>query len=195
VLAVEWYVDASVATPGNGLSWDEAFLTISEGVAAASDGDTVLVAPGIYAEGRLRVWNSVTVQSTDPEDASVISATVIKDTAVEVVHILRGFTIRGGGVLCGSRTVAIVSNIICDGSGISCTVSSATVSGNVLANNVNGGIRCDHSSVTIGNNIIVKNKTQAVGGAIYCHRSSPLILNNTIVGNTVGGNPSGLNAG
>ncbi|MCB1281774.1 MAG: hypothetical protein KDB18_09655, partial [Salinibacterium sp.] len=43
-----WYVDASLAMTGDGMSPGTAFLTIEEGIAAASGGDTVVVAPGSY---------------------------------------------------------------------------------------------------------------------------------------------------
>jgi len=192
--AATWYVDASVATPGNGLSWNAAFLTIAEGVAAAGDGDTIVVAPGIYREAVLAVLSSVTVRSTDPNDPDVVAATVIEDTTIQVAYVFAGFTIRGRSVRCGLQTVAIANNIICDGAGIFCTDSSAVISGNRVLNNFKsrgGGIYCSTSSVIIVNNVIIKNTAENVGGAIYCRRSSPLILNNTIVGNTA----SELNAG
>ena len=198
VPATTWYVDASVATSGNGLSWDEAFLTISEAIAPAGDGDTIVVAPGIYREGVLAVRSSVTVRSTNANDADTVAATVIEDTTIQAAYVFLGFTIRGRGVLCGSETVAIANNIICDGGGISCTGSSAVISGNRVLNNFTswgGGIYCDFSSVTIVNNIIARNTAASLGGAIYCQRSSPLIQNNTIVGNTAGGKTAELNAG
>lgn len=43
-----WYVDSgktNPATSGNGLTWDEAFLTLAEAVSAAGNYDTILVAP------------------------------------------------------------------------------------------------------------------------------------------------------
>ena len=50
---VNWYVDASkTAGTGDGKSPETAFHTIQEAVEAASDGDTVSVAEGTYAEGR-----------------------------------------------------------------------------------------------------------------------------------------------
>ena len=42
-----WHVDDDCIPPGTGAELDP-FCTIQEGVDAASDADTVLVAPGIY---------------------------------------------------------------------------------------------------------------------------------------------------
>ena len=54
---VEYYVDASVSSSGNGLSESEAFKTIQEGVDKARAGDKVWIKRGIYNE------NVVTVNS------------------------------------------------------------------------------------------------------------------------------------
>lgn len=48
-----WYVDTNktVDVTGNGTTWTEAFLTITEALAAAGDNDVIFVAPGDYDEG------------------------------------------------------------------------------------------------------------------------------------------------
>ncbi len=45
-----WYVNASVASSGNGTTPSSAFKTITEGINAASNGDTINVANGTYNE-------------------------------------------------------------------------------------------------------------------------------------------------
>ena len=48
-----WYVDGlktSPAASGDGLTWDKAFLTLTEAVAAAGDYDVIFVGPGYYSE-------------------------------------------------------------------------------------------------------------------------------------------------
>ncbi|MGJ8685571.1 MAG: T9SS type B sorting domain-containing protein [Nonlabens sp.] len=48
VFAVDIYVDQSAPTGGNGLSWATAFQDIQSAVNAASSGDQILIAQGIY---------------------------------------------------------------------------------------------------------------------------------------------------
>ena len=48
-----WYVDKGKTGPavsGDGLSWDKAFLTITEAIAAAGNYDIIFIAPGFYTE-------------------------------------------------------------------------------------------------------------------------------------------------
>ncbi len=46
-----WYVNKNNSVTGNGTSWELAFKTIAEAVAAASDYDTILIEEGVYDEG------------------------------------------------------------------------------------------------------------------------------------------------
>jgi len=48
-----WYVDKNKTSPaasGDGLSWDQAFLTITEAIAAAGNYDIIFVGHGVYSE-------------------------------------------------------------------------------------------------------------------------------------------------
>lgn len=45
-----WYVDKNESTSGGGRSWEDAFLTITEAVTAASNYDIIMVGPGFYTE-------------------------------------------------------------------------------------------------------------------------------------------------
>lgn len=48
-----WYVDKNKTGPaasGNGTTWDEAFLTVTEAVAAAGDYDIIMIGQGVYSE-------------------------------------------------------------------------------------------------------------------------------------------------
>ena len=48
-----WYVDKNKTGPavsGDGLTWDKAFLTITEAVAAAGDYDIIFIGHGVYSE-------------------------------------------------------------------------------------------------------------------------------------------------
>lgn len=63
--AATWYVDAAVASSGNGASWATAFKTIQAGLNAAASGDTVEVAGGTYAESLTTVRAGVTVVGSE----------------------------------------------------------------------------------------------------------------------------------
>lgn len=48
-----WYVDKNKTSPaisGDGLSWDTAFLTVTEAISAAGDYDIIFIGQGIYSE-------------------------------------------------------------------------------------------------------------------------------------------------
>lgn len=47
-----WYVDKNKANAvsGDGLSWDNAFLTVTEAIAAAGDYDIIFIGQGVYSE-------------------------------------------------------------------------------------------------------------------------------------------------
>jgi len=59
------------------------YKTIQGAIDAASDGEMVIVMPGTYRENvRLR-GNNITVQSSDPDDDSVINSTIIRGKEYE----------------------------------------------------------------------------------------------------------------
>ena len=158
--AAEWYVDGSVAASSDGTSWATAFQTIQEGIDASNNGDTVTVAEGVYVENISFNNKSIVLQSTDPQDRSVFSATIIDGNEVGPVVtfaggeteacVLSGFTIRNGWAG--------------DGGGIQ---------GNVFKDSFN--------RATIRNNVITGNFASNLGGGIYGCRG--MIENNTIENN------------
>lgn len=88
------------------------FLTIQSAIVAASDGDEIRVAPGIYAENIDFLGKAVTVQSVDGsaltsiEGAGGSGAFVTFGSGEGAESILRGFTLRGSG-LVGGRGISI----------------------------------------------------------------------------------------
>jgi hypothetical protein len=191
-----WYVGASVATSGDGTSWQTAFKTIQEGIDSAWERETVIVAPGTYDENIRFRGKNIKLRSTDPRDSGVVAQTIIDGgEAASVVTfvgtetgecVLSGFTIqhgyaaqppneRGGGI-CGGyesfRTGAIIEdNVIRD--------NYAWDGGGIV---YCGGI--------IRNNVIAYNMTQDDGAGI--HRCSGLIVSNRIFGNSAGDHGGGI---
>ncbi len=166
--------------------------TIQEGINAASDGDTVLVAEDTYLENINFNGKAITLASNFimDGDTSHISNTIIDgsqpddpdlgsvvtfDSGEDTTSILCGFTISGGTgtYISGFNAYA--------GGGIYCYPAGAKIIYNHILNNAitsNGGgygsgIVCDHLNeawIVIGNNVISNNSinsiNEALGGGI-----------------------------
>ncbi|NQT82842.1 right-handed parallel beta-helix repeat-containing protein [bacterium] len=178
-----WYVDALVAEPGDGTAWETAFKAIQEGIEAAADDDTVIVAQAIYVENLQFQGKNVILRSTGPRDREVVDATIIDGNgAGSVVTFsgtedetcaLSGFTIRNGIALYGGGVRGGMGDIR-----TRATVRNNVITGN-LADDDGGGLA--YCSGLIENNIISGNSAQWWGGGLaYCDAA---VKNNTIAGN------------
>jgi hypothetical protein len=186
-----WYVDGSVVESGSGESWEAAFKTIQEGINAASDADTVIVARGTYLENISFKGKSITVRSTDPLASTVVQSTIIDGNeggpvvtfsgTEDETCVLSGFTIRkgrayiGGGILGGSADAH----------------TRGTIAHNVITENAayrgGGLIFCDGK---IRNNVVSWNSAAAEGGGLYDCEGQ--IENNTICFNSAANEGGGL---
>ena len=129
--AATWYVDGSVATSGDGTSWETAFKTIQQGVDTAVAGETVIVAEGVYVANILFRGANIVLRSVDPLNPSVVANTVIDGNQTNPVVrfsgtedgtcLLAGFTLRngrgldsryGGGIYGSGTHATIRHNII-----------------------------------------------------------------------------------
>ncbi len=168
--AETWYVDGSVGQSGDGLTWQTAFRTIQEGINAASDGDSVTVAPATYHENIGFGGKNITLTSTNPLSSAIVSGTVIDgNRACPVISfsgtesencVLAGFTIRDGEAYCGAG--------ISGGTNAQrthATIRDCTIVGN-SAYWAGGGLAyCDGE---ISSSVIANNTAQCGGGAYYC---------------------------
>lgn len=118
--------------------------TIQAAIAAAVDGDTVLVAPGTYVEELDYLGKAITVASESGASATILSNV---NSAVSFVNgegpgsILRGFTVTGNNssraaihgpgttpriqrcVIRGNRTsTTLAAGVFCDGTLVDCVV-------------------------------------------------------------------------
>ena len=156
---------------------------------ATSNGDTIMVKPGTYAENIDFIGKAIRVASTDGPEATVIDAhrfgsVVTFQNGEGPNSILEGFTIQNGA---GTG----ISTEFYRGGGIYCVNgSSPTIIGNIIRDNdLTGegcGICCIGSSPTVVDNVITENfGYMSAGGAVYSYEGSPMILDNEIVHNGV----------
>jgi len=186
-----WHVDGDVAFSGGGTSWETAFKTIQEGVDAASDGDEIIVLPGIYSENFNFRGKAITIRSLDPTNLDVVASTIISTSSGPVVRfenseglgsVLEGLTIESESdcaIFCENSSPLIRSNVItcATGNGISSEGGSPEIRDNTITA-CSTPIRCDESSALIIGNNIVDNE-----GGVLCYRAFPTIMSNYIARN------------
>jgi hypothetical protein len=190
------------------------YLTIQEGIDAASYGDTVLVAPGTYYE---HLYMGPTADGVTLLSEAGPESTVIDNEGVShysVIHCenvggdtrIEGFAITGGdsyywggGIRADNADVRIVSCTITgcraarmEGGGIGSSDSSIEVSGCWIEGNRGGdggGIGVWGGEAIIKENTIIGNVAASFtanqsGGGIYASCSHAEITDNLIEGNS-----------
>ena len=197
------------------ISVPDDYLTIQEGINAASYFDTVVVAPGHYVENVNFNGKSIVLTSyfMYEHNADYIFNTIIDgsnqahpDTGSTVLMVsgegtqaqLQGFTITGGtGTLYEWSSAHFDRN----GGGVFMMGSSATVQYNYIHDNVaiddegiysagGGGIRVRDGNPTICNNVVTHNQGH-YGAGICLGYCSATVRNNVVAYNTGGEKYSG----
>ncbi len=165
-LTVRVYVGGIIAVPAD-------FSTIQEAISQARDGDTIVVAPGVYKESINFSGKAIKLCSSDPYDWDVVKSTVIDGdyyhgSCVVFDHgesndsILEGFTLTNGtGVhidyYSGTRTFYGQA-----GGGIYCWNSSPTIRRcNITFNGYLNPNRWE-AEVTFGGGIAILGVSEAV---------------------------------
>ena len=185
---------------------------VQDAIDAAVDGDTIVVMPGRHYATLNMLGKAITLQSSDPTDADVISSTLLdggyKGTVITCNSgetadtVITGFVItRGNGT-----EVTEDSNVRIVGGGMlnnqsSPTITNCTFSKNALGQpderpfGYGGGMYNHESSPTITNCTFISNYASYTGGAIYNKdSSSPIITNCNFFSNVTGQTGSGINS-
>lgn len=187
------------------------YLTIQEGIDAASDGDIVLVADGTYkGTGNKNLdfgGKAITVTSENGAENCIIDCESegrgfcfykreSSDSILDGFTIKNGWSDKGGGISCTNSSPTIRNNIIIanfalDGGGIYCgNGSNAIISSNIISSNTadywGGGISTPFSSPIITGNLIIGNVAAlqgggGQGGGIAAYGSSSPIISNNVI--------------
>lgn len=195
---------------GDGLNWNTAVFTISNGVAKASsaNGNTVLVSNGTYVlSAQIVLANGTTVRSFLGRDVTIIDGNqAVRGFYITSTGAVDGFTISngcppsggGGGVFInGGATLrnCIVSgnkatNTDGYGGGVWINTNAAMVTNCVIAGNTSrgtsqyrggGGVEIYQGGLVI-NCVISNNESSRAGGGVNIYEAG-ILRDSTIIGN------------
>ena len=179
LLPIDFALGLTILVPDN-------YTTIQEGIDAAVNGDTILVADGTYVgEGNKDI-------NFKGKAITVCSENGPEETTINCGNSGRGFLFFRGEDYDSILEGFTVTNAFCaeNGSGIAFSNSSPTINRcNIVENSVGysqwgGGIDCFQSSPIITSSIISGNTAGAGGGMCIWDSSFPVIVNCLISGNT-----------
>jgi len=185
------YVDDDALPWGDG-SFEHPFQTITEGINAAEDGDTVFVFSGNYDE-YLKFSKSIRLIGEDRESTIIDGV----KTALEVTNVdgltVSGFNFSKGGVfvLYHSSNCTFTNNIVENRHGVDIVNSSYTrISENIIKPTLSDGIELRRSSTNTSisrNHICSYGSYDHSGISIIYDSNSTTVTDNTITDNSWSG--------
>lgn len=183
------------------------FSTIQSAINAATTGDTILVAAGVYTENLLFNGKAITLQSINGPLTTIINGNNVGKTVnigpqgqISGFKIINGQDYFGAGMAVNGAGTIIKGNIFESnvqssggfGAAIGGNVASPIIDGNIFRNNscdsqfLSGVVSfVNSSSPQIINNIFEANPCRAINMTLPVG-TTPLVSNNTIVNNRVG---------
>ncbi len=170
-----YYVDVNVVGGlQDGTSWEDAFLTIQEGINAASNGDNVFVASGTYSVG-----TTVTPGYTLNNRIVLTKGIGVRATDGAAVTIIEGAAATGGGN--GADAVRAVYMTVGTLDGFTITKGHTNTSGDPSLDRSGGGIYFAGGTVNLCE--ITGNSANDYGGAAFFDGAGTL-NNSLLTGNT-----------
>jgi predicted outer membrane repeat protein len=167
----------------------EDYANIQAAIDSSADGDTVLVADGIYiGSGNTNLLISgkrITLKSANGPRSTVI------DCGGSESYNRSGISFEAGANSCVVDGFCIKNGYINHGGAIHCRSSSPIFKNCVFADNTGstsgGAVRCKDSSPRFVNCTFVGNSSPAGGGLFLIAQSSPVLENCIIVSSAEGG--------
>ena len=162
--------------------------TIGEAIAAASDGDTVLVRAGTYSgdgnvnldfEGRNLSLIGIDGARCTAIDCGGTARAMLSHTGEDTTSVVRGFTFTGGSADEGGAIWCSGASPLID----ACIFSASTAS-------IGGALKLTESEAVIQSCLFSDNEATHHGGylygggAIHCHSSSPVLRDCEFTGNS-----------
>jgi len=194
VRAATRYVDLNSPAPESPYTnWVTAATNIQDAVDAAVNGDLIWVTNGVYASGsqpgqgssnRLLLTKSVTVQSVNGPDVTIIAGYQVPGTT-NGPEAIRCVQMGGSSILSGFTLTNGATYVSYDGGGVYASVSgplmtNCVIAGNSAARN-GGGVfgRC-----TLNNCTLIGNSAVNGGGAYAALRYSVWLDNSRVLSNS-----------
>ena len=172
------------------------YSVLQDAIDASSNGDTILVGPGVYTGGPFSVavmktnGKQLTIQSTDGADNTIIDgqgarAGLLCDNGEPIDMVIDGFTFRNGQAVDYDFGDGVLWNL---GGGISCLSASSPSISNCVIENSNayygGGVYGYVSDFKLDNCIIRNNTASGYGAGLCVGVDCRSVINDcTFVGN------------
>lgn len=190
---VTWFVDGDANGLNTGYTWTDALLSIQHAVDLSGDGDTIIVAAGVYNESVIIGQKSITVRSTDPGNQNIAEATIIHpgDPNYPVItfastpqkkSIIEGLTLSGGasGIAAWSgscpdiRYCTISGNV---GNGVDIYYGAPSLEHCQILDNGGIGVSIISSGPSLKNCLLAGNQKGAISGG-SCNITNCTIVDN-----------------
>jgi hypothetical protein len=189
VVTVHLHVNTTLLVPSE-------YEAIQDAIDAAVDGDTIIVADGVYTGDRNRALDfggrAITLRGESGPEACTIDCEYVdrafhfnsdegSDAVLSGFRIVNGYHSFGAGIYCSGSSPTIAN----------CIISDCTTPTDPYGNKRGGGVFLSASDAVlvncvIANNTVVGYAGGTIGGGVYCHGGTahPRLLNCTLFGNS-----------